>query len=329
MNHPAIDSTFQMTIHSIFGIQKGQAWLNLLPATLKRCYQKWGLKQGQAVQELSINYVEYTETLSGHPVVLKLGVPHPELYTEMAALTQFDGAGTVQIIDFDIELGALLLERLSPGKMLKDLDDTVEEARIAAALIKRIVKPVPNKITSVKPVPPKTVSSKKGVPVEYPQFTDWTGRAFQRQLSEKGNPDLMPPLVVRTACAAMKEIVFRCPEKILLHGDLHHCNILFDDSKGWTIIDPKGVLGPACLETGRFLHNQLPHSDDHWRCVQIIHQRIAVFETVLGIPADLIALSCLVDWVLSLCWSLEEDAPNSALGDEVVCLVQFAKSIAG
>ncbi|WP_373298360.1 aminoglycoside phosphotransferase family protein [Paludibacterium paludis] len=29
----------------------------------------------------------------------------------------------------------------------------------------------------------------------------------------------------------------------LLHGDLHHDNVLFDSSHGWLAIDPKGVIG--------------------------------------------------------------------------------------
>jgi streptomycin 6-kinase len=43
----------------------------------------------------------------------------------------------------------------------------------------------------------------------------------------------------------------------LLHEDLHHENILFQESGDWIAIDPKGVVGPKVMEFGRFIHNFL------------------------------------------------------------------------
>ena len=34
--------------------------------------------------------------------------------------------------------------------------------------------------------------------------------------------------------------------QMLLHGDLHHWNILSDADRGWMAIDPKGVIGASC-----------------------------------------------------------------------------------
>lgn len=43
--------------------------------------------------------------------------------------------------------------------------------------------------------------------------------------------------------------------QILLHGDLHHFNILLDYKRGWTAIDPSCEIGPSCLEFGSFVGN--------------------------------------------------------------------------
>jgi streptomycin 6-kinase len=43
--------------------------------------------------------------------------------------------------------------------------------------------------------------------------------------------------------------------QILLHGDLHHFNILLDDDRGWTAIDPQSKIGASCLEFGSFVGN--------------------------------------------------------------------------
>ena len=45
--------------------------------------------------------------------------------------------------------------------------------------------------------------------------------------------------------------------KVLLHGDLHHQNILFNENKGWKAIDPKGIIGVPVMELARFLDNQI------------------------------------------------------------------------
>ena len=41
----------------------------------------------------------------------------------------------------------------------------------------------------------------------------------------------------------------------LLHGDLQHSNILFDEGRGWAAIDPKGVIGETEYEVGAALRN--------------------------------------------------------------------------
>ena len=38
----------------------------------------------------------------------------------------------------------------------------------------------------------------------------------------------------------------------LLHGDLQHSNILFDQTRGWIAIDPKGVIGEPRSRSARF-----------------------------------------------------------------------------
>lgn len=43
----------------------------------------------------------------------------------------------------------------------------------------------------------------------------------------------------------------------LLHGDLHHSNILFDTERGWLAVDPKGVIGEVEYEVGAMLRNPL------------------------------------------------------------------------
>ena len=41
----------------------------------------------------------------------------------------------------------------------------------------------------------------------------------------------------------------------LLHGDVHHGNILYDDDRGWLAIDPKGFWGPKIYEYAHIMCN--------------------------------------------------------------------------
>jgi streptomycin 6-kinase len=54
--------------------------------------------------------------------------------------------------------------------------------------------------------------------------------------------------------AWLKEAFAENRQPVLMHGDFHHYNVLSSE-RGWLIIDPKGVLGPAGYEVGPLLMN--------------------------------------------------------------------------
>jgi streptomycin 6-kinase len=105
---------------------------------------------------------------------------------------------------------------------------------------------------------------------------------------------------------AFKEIERNTTGDVVLHGDLHHENILLDDQSGWIAVDPKGVIGPHCLEVGRFLHNQLPSSLSVELREEMLRERLCIFSAELGYSREILAASGLVDCILSHCWSFEE-----------------------
>jgi streptomycin 6-kinase len=47
-------------------------------------------------------------------------------------------------------------------------------------------------------------------------------------------------------------------EAVVLHGDLHHENILRSHEQGWVAIDPKGVVGEREYEIGALMRNPIP-----------------------------------------------------------------------
>ena len=53
---------------------------------------------------------------------------------------------------------------------------------------------------------------------------------------------------------SVKDFFAENHKPVLMHGDFHHYNILSSE-RGWLVIDPKGVIGPACYEVGPLLIN--------------------------------------------------------------------------
>jgi streptomycin 6-kinase len=59
------------------------------------------------------------------------------------------------------------------------------------------------------------------------------------------------------AAGLYAELCDSMAEPVVLHGDLHHENIL-RSGDGWVAIDPKGVIGEPAYETGALLRNPRP-----------------------------------------------------------------------
>lgn len=274
---------FVATIGRVFG-DAGRDWLPRLPAIVAACRQRWDLAVGVASPHMSLNYLELTHTGDGRVVALKVGVPHAELFTEMAALRRFAGRGAVALLDADVPLGALLLARVAPGTMLSELGDDDRATRIAAGVMRRLAGPA----TDV---------------ADLPRFEHWLERAL-RLTREQWDPGArMPRDLLSQAEHAFERLADGAPD-VLLHGDLHHANILHDAHLGWLAIDPKGVIGPAVLEVGRYLHNQLPSGDRG----AVLARRVAIFADELGYAREHVAAAGLVDGVLSLCWCFEDES---------------------
>jgi streptomycin 6-kinase len=92
---------------------------------------------------------------------------------------------------------------------------------------------------------------------------------------------------------------------VLMHGDFHHYNVLSSE-RGWLVIDPKGVIGPAGYEVGPLLMNPwgelLKGTDYRLRTMR----RIAILHEELGFGRERIHEWGLAHAVLSAWWSIDD-----------------------
>lgn len=265
--------------------QTGREWLDNLPSLQDQLTQKWSLTNLEPVTDLSYNYLAYAEDYQGTPVVLKIGVPNPELRSEIQALRILNGKAAVKIFDADPELGALLLERLLPGEDLRSIEDG-DATQVAASLMKRIWTHLRHKS-------------------DFPSAADWC-RGFERYstLYPGGGP--LPENLVNTASNLADDLLSSAEDQFLLHGDLHHMNIL-RGQRGWTAIDPKGVIGEPGFEVGALLLNPFPELLQWPHITNIQRQRIEILADVLDVDQKRLTNWGFTRAVLSGIWSVEED----------------------
>jgi streptomycin 6-kinase len=275
--------------HGIVGIfgDAGAAWLAHLPELLARYAEAWRLRLGPPFDPLSINYVAPAIRADGTPAVLKLGVPNPELITEIEALRLYDGRGAARLLEADPPRGALLLERLQPGTMLSELGDDEEATRIAAGMMHRLWRPLP----AAHP---------------FPTLARWTAGLGRMRQRFEGGSGPFPASMFQAAESLLAELSASAAEPVLLHADLHHFNILAAEREPWLAIDPKGVAGEPAYEAAVLLANPFPQFLAWPHLEQVTARRIAQLAAELGFDRRRIARWALVQAVLSGCWAFED-----------------------
>lgn len=274
---------FVKTVTSTF--TGGAEWLENLPNLLAECERRWGLVVQPTTFTLSYNYVAPATLADGTEIVLKAGVPNRELRTEIAALRLYDGRGCVRLLDADPEAGVLLLERLHPGEMLTIVQDDDEATRIAALAMKTLWRPLP-------------------AAHSFPSVADW-GRGLAELREEfGGGTGPFDEGVVETAVSLFTDLLASSDTPVLLHGDLHHYNIL-SAGDGWRVIDPKGVAGEPAYEVGALLRNPFTIFAEP-DVKRITARRLDILAETLDMDRERLRQWSLAQAVLSAWWSYED-----------------------
>jgi streptomycin 6-kinase len=207
----------------------------------------------------------------------------------MHALQVFGGHGMVQLLEADFEHQVFLLERVRPGVELitKEADDE-KVMRIAAQVMQQYWRPV------IEERPLLTVEKwASGLAKLRPHFNGTTGP--------------FPEYLVDAAEHIFVEFVPVQGEQVLLHGDLHHWNILSATRLPWLAIDPKGVIGEREYDTGAILRNPWGKRFDSLELKRIQARRVDIFCEMLGFGRERILGWGMAQAVLSAWWSVEDE----------------------
>jgi streptomycin 6-kinase len=219
----------------------------------------------------------------GRRVVLKLTKGANDEARSGEVLRAFGIEGVVRV--FEAELGAVLLERLDPGEELVSLvlrghDD--EATRILADVIARL--------------------AGHNAPADTVTVADWS-RGFDRYV-QSGDQQI-PSALVHEAHDMYRNLAASQRSTMLLHGDLQHYNVLYDNKRGWVAIDPKGVVGELEYEVGALLRNpmELPELFTQRATVE---RRLEILASVLPLDRSRVLRWCFAQAVLCVIWGVED-----------------------
>jgi len=206
-------------------------------------------------QQLDSHIANWRLTLDGEPfethsswlcfvrrgqdrAVLKVFRPGSDEAPGARFLSLHKGVGTVRVLENDPK--AILLERVVPGTRLETLSFTGRDDEATHIICDTI----------------------EGLQSCRAGITGWPGH--EEQLAEFKRRIAIEPLTTEIAARAQAlflELEASQEHLALLHGDLHHENILFDEERGWLAIDPKGVVGDLAYELAAPLRNPLADPD--------------------------------------------------------------------
>lgn len=94
-------------------------------------------------------------------------------------------------------------------------------------------------------------------------------------------------------------------EEVLLHGDLHHENVLKNSNGEYVCFDPKGMIGDPSYELGTTLKNPWDYPEIS-QDIEMFKRRAASFSKALNLPLERIIGFAFVHLCLSIGWSIED-----------------------
>lgn len=269
--------------------EAGEKWLNELPQIIDELSGKWRLKINQPFANLSYNYVAPCQNFDGKEAVLKIALPIDiaETAGEVKYLEVQKGKGSVKVLNVDKPRRAMLLEKLNPGKHLKEIYSGNEYETVEVT------------INLMKQLRQKTPADSDFILLE-----QWFKNFFSRAV----NTDF--PAEFFTKAKEVYGELSRSSEKFLLHGDLHHENILSAEREPFLVIDPKGLIGETGYEIAVFLNNHRWWLASETDCEEKLDHAVCRFSEAFDISQTHLKQWAFAQMVLSAWWTFEDGGEN-------------------
>jgi streptomycin 6-kinase len=118
-----------------------------------------------------------------------------------------------------------------------------------------------------------------------------------------GGTGPFPSALIELAESLFAELLSSSEPPVLIHGDLHHKNILTAQRRGWVAIDPKGLAAEPAYEVGALLRNPTLELRTN---VAVQRRRVEVLAEELDLDRGRIVAWGVAQAVLSAWWGYED-----------------------
>jgi streptomycin 6-kinase len=288
---PHIDPGARQRLTARYGTEV-EVWFELLPHLLTTVTERWQLELGPPIPRGTASAVFRCRMRDGRPAVLKASPDRSRLIVEASALTAWHTVHSPEVIAFDDQLGALLLEAIEPGTPL------IVSMRYPA--LERVV---------------GLLSALHGQPVtdgSYPTVTQRVDDLFRSstKLYERTQrlTEVVPYELYERGHALATRLAHNDVVTVLLHGDLTPRNILDGGAeRGLVAIDPTPCRGDATFDAVDLI---LWQADD----LEAIEGRIELLAAATSAEAGrLNAWCCAFAGMAALELASEENVPYARL----------------
>lgn len=214
-----VPATAEAFLARTFG-EEGRQWLATVPVLTEQLAAEWELTLGPPLRGGLLAVVREATTADGLRAVLKLASRWDRPADEIACLEAWAGGAAPRLLRSDLDRGALLLERIEPGRAARHAD----AAAVAQAL------------RQLHCTPPEGMRT----------LADLARRRIARAF-EQGRAK---PYQVTWGLAAIERLEADPVEPALLHGDCDWRNLLSCDRRGIAAIDPLPCVGDPAYDAG-------------------------------------------------------------------------------
>ncbi len=251
---------------------------------IEKYKKQWDLTEIEFQPELSMNsLIFYAVSKRYGKVILKILINNGCIDNEIQALKLFQGDHFCKLYAYSFEDQVYIMERIVPAHTLYKSSPRSERIKVAGDIFKGL-----HKTTDL---PDRT----------FPTYTEWFEAGKKGTKNREDCEELYPYL--DSAERMLTNICKMYSRNLLLHGDLHHENILKNENGSYTVIDPKGVIGDPVFDLSRFILDEF-RDDLTSEPKEVVLDFVQKLGDGAGIPCEIL-LRCL--YIETVIWLFREE----------------------
>ena len=253
----------------------------------------WGLSSFRQIDYKSITANRLFTCISTEhgECVIKIGYDIKDIQNEYNILQEYENTRFCKVYEADSTNGILLLERITPGIRLREEPFLDKRLELFCEVFNRLHIQAVDKSN-------------------YPTYMGWASRITEYMRRRKDFEALTNRMI--RAEQICLELCEKYSDEMLLHGDLHHDNILLDEKNYYRIIDPKGVIGDPVFDIPRFISNEFNGFASNKSDAMLDHDFDKKFSRIVRIFSEKFAICkqdirrlIYVEMCMAQCWNVE------------------------